>query len=412
MSHPNSPIPLNEEIKLDPSKTSMSKTDPKGIIEYANESFMEVCGYTESELMGRPHNIVRHPDMPRVVFKLMWERLLKAQGIYAVVKNMAKDGRFYWVIAKLETKLDENNTIISHFARRKAAPADVVSRIEKLYKTLKSIEEDQTPEVAEKYFYGLLEEKDISYDEFIMQVIGSKHISLDSFFDSLTSKEQKQPAQQKKVQQELPQENKTQPVSRRPIPIDKEIKLDASRFIMSKTDPRGVIEFANDYFMEICGYEEFELMGQPHNIIRHPDMPKVVFKLLWQRLYKGENIHALVKNLAKDGRYYWVLTNFETQYNEEGEIICHIARRKAAPGNAVYEISKLYKKLRDIEDAQGAETAEKYFNGLLDDSRITYDQFILDILDVDKNVLIKYFENPLDKEKIEEKVGFWERIFN
>ncbi len=60
----------------------------------------------------------------------------------------------------------------------------------------------------------------------------------------------------------------------KPTPIEKEIKLDPSRMIMSKTDPKGIIEYANDYFMEISGYEEYELMGQPHNIIRHPDMPR------------------------------------------------------------------------------------------------------------------------------------------
>ena len=197
----------------------------------------------------------------------------------------------------------------------------------------------------------------------------------------------------------------------RPTPIDKEISLDPSKTIMSKTDPRGIIEYANEYFMEICGYEEYELMGQPHNIIRHPDMPKVVFKLMWERLHKGENIHALVKNLAKDGRYYWVLTNFETKYDEEGSIVSHFARRKAAPKMAVMEIESLYKKLLLIEKNQGAEVSERYFYGLLEDKNVGYDEFILDILKTDKRLLQKYFAFSNTPTLKKEKRGFFRRLF-
>lgn len=198
----------------------------------------------------------------------------------------------------------------------------------------------------------------------------------------------------------------------RPTPIDREIKLDASKIIMSKTNPRGIIEYANDYFMEISGYEEYELMGQPHNVIRHPDMPKVIFKLMWERLNKGKNIHALVKNLAKDGRYYWVLTTFETKYNDAGEIISHYARRKAAPGNAVFQIEKLYKTLRAIEERQGADIAEKYFYGLLEEKGIDYDTFILSVLETDENILAHYFGVQTNKKKTEEKKGLLKRMFN
>lgn len=197
----------------------------------------------------------------------------------------------------------------------------------------------------------------------------------------------------------------------KPTPIEKEIKLDPSRMIMSKTDPKGIIEYANDYFMEISGYEEYELMGQPHNIIRHPDMPEVVFKLLWERLHKGENIHALVKNLAKDGRYYWVLTNFETKYDPEGKIISHYAHRKAAPGNAIYQIEKLYKTLLAIEQNKNPETAEKYFYGLLEERRQGYDAFILDLLKITPNTLKAYFMDPIEQKKTKEKKSFFGKLF-
>ncbi len=199
-----------------------------------------------------------------------------------------------------------------------------------------------------------------------------------------------------------------------PVATDREIKLDPSQVIMSKTDPKGIIEYANDYFMEICGYEEYELMGKPHNIIRHPDMPKIVFKLLWERLHKGENIHALVKNLAKDGRYYWVLTNFETKYDDEGNIISHYARRKAAPGNAIYQIEKLYKTLLAIEKNQSPETAEKYFYGLLEEKGMTYDQFILDLLNINEKGVKSYFYNTAPKadQNTSKKRGLFKRMFS
>jgi len=197
----------------------------------------------------------------------------------------------------------------------------------------------------------------------------------------------------------------------RPTPIDREIKLDPSKTIMSKTDEKGIIEYANDYFMEICKYEEYELMGQPHNVIRHPDMPKVVFKLLWQRLFKGENIHALVKNLAKDGSYYWVLTNFETKYDKEGNIVSHYSRRKAAPGNAVFLIEKIYKTLVAIENTQGADVAEKYFYGLLEEKEQSYDEFILEVLGVTEKSLVEYFKEGSSNHPKAKKRGLFSRMF-
>lgn len=192
----------------------------------------------------------------------------------------------------------------------------------------------------------------------------------------------------------------------------KEIKLDPARTIMSKTDKKGIIEYANDYFMEISGYEEYELMGQPHNIIRHPDMPKVIFKELWARLNKGENINAFVKNQAKNGDYYWVLTSFETKYNEEGEIISHYARRKAAPGNAIYQVEKLYKTLVAIEKNQSVNVSERYFTGMLEEKNMNYDAFILSILGIDQKTLATYFSSGEKKKASPKKRGLFKKMFS
>ena len=184
-----------------------------------------------------------------------------------------------------------------------------------------------------------------------------------------------------------------------PTPIDRAIKLDPSQVIMSKMDSDGTIEYANDYFMEICGYEVFELMGKSVDVLRHPDMPEVIVKLIWERLNKGKNIHALVKNIAKDGSFYWMLTNFKTKYNKDGSIQSHYANRKAAPNDAIFQIEKLYKILLGIEKGKGSEIAEKYFQGLLEEKQQTYDEFILGVLNVPENSLKAYFKDVLVVDK-------------
>lgn len=79
----------------------VSKTDLKGRITYGNRIFIEYSGYTEEELLGAPHNIIRHPDMPRGVFKFLWDTLAAEKECFAYVKNMAKDGSYYWVFANV-----------------------------------------------------------------------------------------------------------------------------------------------------------------------------------------------------------------------------------------------------------------------------------------------------------------------
>ncbi|MDA3946640.1 MAG: PAS domain-containing protein [Helicobacteraceae bacterium] len=167
----------------------------------------------------------------------------------------------------------------------------------------------------------------------------------------------------------------------KPTPIDEPVKLDKYKYIMSRTDTKGNIEFGNDYFFEISGYSPNELIGKPHNMIRHPDMPKVIFKLMWDRLQQGKNIFALVKNLAKDGRYYWVTTKFEIKKDPmDNTIRSYMAYRQAARPKAVETISKIYGELLDIEKSGGMEASEKYFAGYLDSQRLSYDEFIDNII--------------------------------
>ena len=149
-------------------------------------------------------------------------------------------------------------------------------------------------------------------------------------------------------------------------PIDEEIILDPKRYIVSETDAKGKITYCNDYFIEVCGYSEDELLGKPHNIIRHPDMPRVVFKLLWETISQGKNINAVVKNLAKDGRYYWIFTEFESRKDTDtGEIIGYHASRKSISPHVIEIIAELYKELLTIEKLEGIEASETYLINFL-----------------------------------------------
>ena len=93
--------------------------------------------------------------------------------------------------------------------------------------------------------------------------------------------------------------------------MSKETVLDKNAFLVSETDLKGVIKFANEDFCKIAGYTLEELMGQPHNMVRHKDMPKKAFKSLWDTVQKGEIWTGYVKNATKDGGYYW---EFPTVY--------------------------------------------------------------------------------------------------
>jgi PAS domain S-box-containing protein len=147
----------------------------------------------------------------------------------------------------------------------------------------------------------------------------------------------------------------------KPTPRDEEIELDPKRYIVSETDAKGKITFCNDYFIEVSGYSKEELIGKPHSIVRHPDMPKVVFKLLWETISQGKNINAIVKNLAKDGRYYWIFTEFESRRDTDtNAIIGYHAARKKISKHVLEIIADLYAKLLEIEKSDGVEASERY----------------------------------------------------
>jgi len=131
-------------------------------------------------------------------------------------------------------------------------------------------------------------------------------------------------------------------------PIDEEYIFEG-RAIVSETDLKGVITYANRKFCEISGYQKEELIGQPHNIIRHPDMPKKAFETMWNSIKQGNVWSGLVKNLRKDGRYYWVETTITPIQDETGAVVKYAAARKPASHTAIKEAEALYAKMHDAE---------------------------------------------------------------
>jgi PAS domain S-box-containing protein len=116
-------------------------------------------------------------------------------------------------------------------------------------------------------------------------------------------------------------------------PTGQERTFSADELIVSKTDPRGVITYANDVFLRVSGYPAGEALGRPHNIIRHPDMPKAVFALLWETLAARQEMFAYINNLAADGAHYWVLAHVTPSYGRNGDVIgYHSSRRCPPPG--------------------------------------------------------------------------------
>jgi len=163
----------------------------------------------------------------------------------------------------------------------------------------------------------------------------------------------------------------------KPKIIDEEIILDPSRVIMSKTDKFGIFEFANDYFMEISGYEEYELMGKSMFCVQHPDMPEVIFKMMWEKLLTKQNFHVIVKNLTKSGRYYWSITSFTFKVDDlDDEIIAIYSKRIAANLKSIEFFSKLYKTLANIEKKNGIEAAEKFIIGFLEEKQIDFNSLV------------------------------------
>ncbi len=163
---------------------------------------------------------------------------------------------------------------------------------------------------------------------------------------------------------------------------NEEIKLVDDEFIVSKTDTKGRITYANRVFMEISGYAEADLLGVQQNIIRHPDMPRGVYRFLWETIESGKEFFGFVKNLCADGRYYWVLANVTPDYDTSGTLTGYLSVRRKPSQHAIDHIVPIYEAMLDIEKRASSKKAAPdesiaYLLQQMKDMKTDYQSYIL-----------------------------------
>lgn len=170
----------------------------------------------------------------------------------------------------------------------------------------------------------------------------------------------------------------------RPTPTGRERAFGPNEIIVSKTDLTGKITYANDVFVRISGYAERELLGRPHSLIRHPEMPRAVFKLLWDTLREGREVFAYVNNLAADGDHYWVLAHVTPSLGADGRVVGYHSNRRVPGRSAVATVEEIYHRLRREELRQGDKTAgvaasTAMLQGILGHAGVDYPEFVFSL---------------------------------
>lgn len=177
LSSPSSTVkskvtPTRHERVMREEDFIVSKTDVRGRITYGNRIFIEFSGYSSAELIGMQHNIIRHPDMPRGVFKLLWDTIGAERECFAYVKNMSKDGGFYWVFANVTPDYDKDGKVCGYFSVRRKPAREAVDTMAEIYHLM--LEEERKAGVrdavaaSQAWLSNVLAQKGVSYEEFVL----------------------------------------------------------------------------------------------------------------------------------------------------------------------------------------------------------------------------------------------------
>ncbi|PIW29823.1 MAG: chemotaxis protein [Rhodospirillales bacterium CG15_BIG_FIL_POST_REV_8_21_14_020_66_15] len=161
--------------------------------------------------------------------------------------------------------------------------------------------------------------------------------------------------------------------------------FDKNDIIVTKTDLSGKLTYVNSTFLRISGYSEQECLGQQHNLIRHPEMPRAVFELLWKTIQGGDEIFAYVNNRAKNGDNYWVLAHVTPSFDAGGNMVGYHSNRRV-PDRDVLDahIIPLYARLLDLErkaagPREGLASSFQAVRDLLSASRMSFNQFMFSL---------------------------------
>ena len=147
--------------------------------------------------------------------------------------------------------------------------------------------------------------------------------------------------------------------------LNKEKVMNDNDFIVSKTDPKGYITYCNRIFVDMCGWSRFELIGANHNIIRHPHMPKIAFKVAWDLIQNKKEFFGFVKNLRKDGGFYWVFAYITADLDLNGNITGYTSFRKKPSRKGIEFMDGVYQKLVEAENSGGISASYELLKEML-----------------------------------------------
>lgn len=167
-------------------------------------------------------------------------------------------------------------------------------------------------------------------------------------------------------------------------PINVENTFGEDEIIVSKTDLKGRITYVNDLFCKLAEMPEREALGSPHSIIRHPDMPRTIFYMLWQQIQEKKEIFAYVKNMSMSGKFYWVFAHVTPTISEADEVVGYHSSRRSVPKHNIEVVTDLYQKIRAVEKKhdnrkEGMEAGVSFVSNLLQQKGITYDEFVWEV---------------------------------
>ena len=166
--------PSGQERVMRENDFIVSKTSPKGIITYCNPIFIEFSGYTEAELLGSQHNIIRHPDMSRAAFKLAWDTIQAGGEFFAYVKNMSKDGGHYWVFTHIAPDFGPQGVILGYTSVRRCPKRAAVEAIEPVYRRMLEAERSagarDAIDAGTAVLVGLLNQSGVSYEQLVFSL--------------------------------------------------------------------------------------------------------------------------------------------------------------------------------------------------------------------------------------------------
>jgi PAS domain S-box-containing protein len=161
--------------------------------------------------------------------------------------------------------------------------------------------------------------------------------------------------------------------------LDSEKELHENDFIVSKTDTVGKIIYCNEICSNMAGYPASSLIGSNHNILRHPDMPQIAFKIAWDLIKSSKEFFGFVKNLCADGSFYWVFAYMTADLNNDGKVVSYTSVRRKAPKSAIEKIIPIYKLLLDAETRGGMDASLKVLNDYLSSIKMSYQEFVINL---------------------------------